>query len=90
MSILENVDGVNRLPKLPEEYDVCYVVDYDEKALSALKLSRYNFVHTPGFAMKGLTRSKLLINPHRKYVADAAKINAPTMTFDEFLKLFDL
>ena len=90
LSILENVDGVNRLPKLPEEYDVCYVVDYDEKALSALKLSRYNFVHTPGFAMKGLTRSKLLINPHRKYVADAAKIDAPTITFDEFLKLFDL
>lgn len=90
LHILESVDGIKRLPELSEEYDRCFVLDYDEKTILTLKTSKYDFIHTSGFSMKGLTRSKLLINPHRKYVADAAKIDAPTMTFDEFLKLFDL
>lgn len=90
LSILENVDGIKRLPELTEEYDRCFALDYDDKAILTLKTSKYDFIHTPGFAMKGLTRSKLLVNPHKKYAVDAAKINAPTMTFDEFLKLFDL
>ena len=90
LSILESVDGIKRLPELTEEYDRCFALDYDDKAILTLKTSRYDFIHTPGFAMKGLTRSKLLVNPHKKYAVDAAKINAPTMTFDEFLKLFDL
>lgn len=90
LSVLESVDGVKRLPKLSEKYDTCYVVDYDKQTVLSLNLSRYKFIHTPGFAMKGRTRSKLLINPHQKYAVDAAKIDAPTMTFDEFLKLFDL
>lgn len=90
LSVLESVDGVKRLPKLSEKYDMCYVVDYDKQTVLSLNLSRYKFIHTPGFAMKGRTRSKLLINPHQKYAVDAAKIDAPTTTFDEFLKLFDL
>ena len=90
LRILESVDGIKRLPELSEEYDRCFVLDYDEKTILTFKTSKYDFIHTPGFAMKGLTRSKLLINPHKKYVVDAAKINAPTTTFDEFLKLFDL
>lgn len=90
LSILESVDGIKRLPELSEEYDRYFALDYDDKAILTLKTSKYDFIHTPGFAMKGLTRSKLLVNPHKKYAVDAAKINAPTMTFDEFLKLFDL
>ena len=90
LRILESVDGIKRLPELSEEYDRCFVLDYDEKTILTFKTSKYDFIHTPGFAMKGLTRSKLLINPHKKYVVDAAKIDAPTITFDEFLKLFDL
>lgn len=90
LSVLESVDGVKRLPKLSEKYDTCYVVDYDKQTVLSLNLSRYKFIHTPGFAMKGRTRSKLLINPHQKYAVDAAKIDAPSVTFDEFLKLFDL
>ena len=90
LRILESVDGIKRLPELSEEYDRCFVLDYDEKTILTFKTSKYDFMHTPGFAMKGLTRSKLLINPHKKYVVDAAKINAPTTTFDELLKLFDL
>lgn len=90
LSILESVDGIKRLPELTEEYDRCFALDYDDKAILTLKTSKYDFIHTPGFAMRGLTRSKLLVNPHKKYVVDAAKINAPTTTFDEFLKLFDL
>lgn len=90
LRILESVDGIKRLPELSEEYDRCFVLDYDEKTILTFKTSKYDFIHTPGFAMKGLTRSKLLINPYKKYVVDAAKINAPTTTFDEFLKLFDL
>lgn len=90
LSILESVDGIKRLPELSEEYDRCFALDYYDKAILTLKTSKYDFIHTPGFAMKGLTRSKLLVNPHKKYAVDAAKINAPTMTFDEFLKLFDL
>lgn len=90
LRILESVDGIKRLPELSEEYDRCFVLDYDEKTILTFKTSKYDFIHTPGFAMKGLTRSKLLINPHKKYVVDAAKINAPTTTFDEFLQLFDL
>ncbi len=88
--VLESVDGIKRLPELSEAHDRCYVLDYDEKTILALKMSRYEFVHTPAFAMKGFTRSKLLINPHQKYAVDAAKIDAPTITFDEFLKLFEL
>lgn len=90
LSVLESVDGVKRLPKLSEKYDTCYVVDYDKQTVLSLNLSRYKFIHTPGFAMKGRTRSKLLINPHQKYAVDAAKIDAPSVTFDEFLTLFDL
>ena len=90
LSVLESVDGVKRLPKLSEKYDTCYVVDYDKQIVLSLNLSRYKFIHTPGFAMKGRTRSKLLINPHQKYAVDAAKIDAPSVTFDEFLTLFDL
>lgn len=90
LSVLESVDGVKRLPKLSEKYDMCYVVDYDKQTVLSLNLSRYKFIHTPGFAMKGRTRSKLLINPHQKYAVDAAKIEAPSVTFDEFLTLFDL
>ena len=88
--LLESVDGIKRLPELSEEYDRCFALHYDERAIMTLKTSKYDFIHTPGFAMKGLTRSKLLVNPHKKYAVDAAKIDAPTMTFDEFLKLFDL
>lgn len=90
LHILESVDGIKRLPELSEEYDRCFVLDYDEKTILTLKTSKYDFIHTPGFSMKGLTRSKLLVNPHKKYAVDAAKIDAPTITFDEFLKLFDL
>ena len=90
LRILESVDGIKRLPELSEEYDRCFALDYDEKTILTLKTSKYDFIHTPGFAMKGLTRSKLLVNPHKKYAVDAAKIDAPTTTFDEFLKLFDL
>lgn len=90
LSILESVDGIKRLPELTEEYDRFFALDYDDKAILTLKTSKYDFIHTPGFAMRGLTRSKLLVNPHKKYVVDAAKINAPTTTFDEFLNLFDL
>lgn len=90
LSILESVDGIKRLPELSEEYDRYFALDYDDKAILTLKTSKYDFIHTPGFAMKGLTRSKLLVNPHKKYAVDAAKINVQTMTFDEFLKLFDL
>lgn len=90
LRILESVDGIKRLPELSEEYDRCFALDYDEKTILTLKTSKYDFIHTPGFAMKGLTRSKLLVNPHKKYAVDAAKIDVLTITFDEFLKLFDL
>ena len=90
LRILESVDGIKRLPELSEEYDRCFALDYDEKTILTLNTSKYDFIHTPGFAMKGLTRSKLLVNPHKKYAVDAAKIDVLTITFDEFLKLFDL
>lgn len=90
LSILESVDGIKRLPELSEAYDRYFALDCDEKTILTLKTSKYDFIHTPGFAMRGLTRSKLLVNPHKKYAVDAAKINVSTMTFDEFLKLFDL
>ena len=90
LSILESVDGIKRLPELSEAYDRYFALDCDEKTILTLKTSKYDFIHTPGFAMKGLTRSKLLVNPHKKYAVDAAKIDVLTITFDEFLKLFDL
>ena len=90
LRILEGVDGIKRLPELSDEYDRCFALDYDEKTILTLKTSQYGFIHTPGFAMKGLTRSKLLVNPRKRYAVDAAKIDAPTTSFDEFLKLFDL
>ena len=45
LSVLESVDGVKRLPKLSEKYDMCYVVDYDKQTVLSLNLSRYKFIY---------------------------------------------
>ncbi len=87
--LLEAADGIKRLPRLSKEFDRCYVVDYDLNGIEILNKSKYKFLHHIGAEMKGYTRSKLEINPYEKCVIDAAKTDSPSITFDEFLKLFD-
>ena len=83
--------GSRILPPLPEEYDQNYAVDADtitEQPLALLLRSGYAIVHRPNFGMRGSTRRKWTLNPHTMSVVDAAEIDAPSMSFSDFLELF--
>ena len=81
--------GVRILPKLPEEYDKNYVVDVDTIDGKILYDSGYVLLHRPYFAMRGSTHSKYQLNPHTRRGVDAAKVDDPSISFVEFLKLFE-
>ena len=83
--------GTHILPKLPEKYDRIYVVDRNsirESDFALLHNSGYQFWHRPYFAMPRSTHAKIELNPHTKYAVDAAKVDADTITFQEYLELF--
>ncbi len=77
------------LQSLPEEYDRTYVVDADTIQSAILNRSGYRISHRPFFSMRYATRSKWELNPHAKTGVDAAPNAAETISFQEYLKLFE-
>ena len=91
-SALAEMLGVRILPPLPEEFDREYVVDVSTitpQSFELLKRSGYKIWHRPCFAMKGSTHEKCTFNPHAKTVIDAAKTDSPSISFDDYLGLFE-
>ena len=89
VELLEKIDGIKRLPKLPEQFNKEYVVNYDDKIKWIFRASRFELLHRPNFAMKDCTRQSVTVNPHTKRGVDAAKIDAPSLTVEEFLKIYE-
>ncbi len=77
------------LPKLPEKFNMRYVVKRKGVDISLLSRSGYEILHRPYFAMMNSTRSNITLNPHTKTGVDAAAFYEEPITFDEFLKLFE-
>lgn len=86
---LAKLFGLRILPNLTEEFDRNYVVDADTVDANLLHRSGYRMLHRPYFAMMNSTHSKITLNPHTKEGVDAAKDDEPSISFAEFLKLFD-
>lgn len=80
------------LPQLPDEFDKEYVVDVDtmtDRSFSLLRRSGYVILHRPYFAMCGSTHKKYTLNPHTKQGVNAAKVDSASISFCEFLELFE-
>ncbi len=88
-SFLAKFLGRRILPSLPEEYNRKYVVDSDTIDSGLLDRSGYRILHRPYFAMQGSTHSKWTINPHTKGGVDAAKDEEASISFMEYLELFN-
>lgn len=86
---LAKLFGLRILPNLNEKFDRNYVVDADTVDANLLHRSGYRMLHRPYFAMMGSTHSKITLNPHTKEGVDAAKNDEPSISFAEFLELFD-
>lgn len=77
------------LPDLSEEYDKNYFVLANTVKIKVLKNSDYTISHRPYFAMKDSTHDVFTINPYKKSCVDAAPNNESTITFKEFLEIFN-
>lgn len=77
------------LPALPQAYNRKYFVQTADMDLTLLFDSGYTFFHRPYFAMYACTREAYTLNPHSKQGVDAAPKAAPSIPFQEFLKLFE-
>ena len=84
--LLSEIYGIRVLPTLPKKYNKKYIVDY--KTIN-IPLIGYTISHRPYFAMPGSTHEKWGLNPHYKVGTDAAGIEEESITFSEYLKLFD-
>ena len=51
--------------------------------------SDFRILHRPWFAMPGQTHSLIELNPHKKEGVDAGSVNAKTISFTDFLKLYE-
>ena len=88
-SWLERMLGKRILPSLSEDYNRNYVVDSDTINLRLLDDSGYTVLHRPYFAMMGSTHEKWQLNPHTKGGVDAAKTEEESISFSDYLKLFE-
>ncbi len=77
--------GMFVFPALSEEFDREFIVDTDTVNIQLLGQSGYKFLHVPYFSMRGKTHAKCEVNPHRKSCIDAARTDAPSISFSEFL-----
>ena len=87
------VSNENVLPPLPVEFHKDYVVDVDtirDEAYALFRRSGYTLWHRPNICLQGYTRKRIIVNPYEKSGTDAAKEGAPYISFDEFLKLFEI
>lgn len=77
------------LPFLGAEYDKNYYIKRREMDFDLLALSGFRIGHEPYWSMAGLTHEIYQINPHTKFGIDAASAKAKTITFQEFLQLYE-
>ncbi len=90
--LLAEMSGMNILPALSKEYDREYYIEADtltNKYYDLLYRSGYKLLHRPYFGMKGNTHSKITLNPHTKIGVDAARTDAKSISFDDFLSMFE-
>ena len=66
-----------------------YVVDAGTVQSAILERSGYHISHRPYFSMWNATRSKWELNPYTKTGVDAAPKDAETISFQEYLELFE-
>ena len=85
---LEKVLGARVLPPLGN-YGHFYTVPGKEIDYELLRRSGYRFLHKPYFAMEGYTHDLWKIDPYAKRAVDSAKKGSETISFREFLELFD-
>ena len=88
-SLLGKFMGIRILPTLSEEFDKDYYVDSDTVNCRMLNQSGYRILHRPYFSMKNYTHSAWSLNPYRKSGIDAAPESTATISFDDYLELFD-
>ena len=84
--------GWRILPALPEFYNRDYYVKADTIGADdylLLKRSGYKILHRPYFGMKGSTHSMFTLNPNKKVGIDAAPIGEVSVSFQEYLTLFE-
>lgn len=89
---MELINQIGILPTLPIEFDKNYAVNAEEinkNVLEFLEKSGYKVIHCPYFSMYNRTRRNYSINPYKKYVMDAAKIDSIAISFKSFLELFE-
>lgn len=89
---MELINQIGILPTLPIEFDKNYAVNAEEinkNILEFLEKSGYKVIHCPYFSMYNRTRRNYSINPYKKYVMDAAKIDSIAISFKSFLELFE-
>lgn len=83
---------LSKLPMLPIEFDKDYAVtaeSINKSTLGLLEKSGYKVIHCPYFSMYNRTRRNYSINPHKKYVMDAAKVDSIAIPIKSFLELFE-
>ena len=76
------------LPSLKEEYNKNYYIKKEDIDFDLLDISGFQIWHRPYFAMQGRTHEIFSINPYTKKVLDAAPLDAQTISFEEFLKIY--
>ena len=86
---LGEILGGRFLPVLGKEYDQTYTIPSDEIDWKMIHRSDFRILHRPWFAMPGQTHSLIELNPHKKEGVDAGSVNAKTISFTDFLKLYE-
>jgi len=81
--------GTRVLPRLPEEYDKTFIVDKNTIDIPILDCSEYVILHRPYFAMEGYTHKAWGLNPCQKTGSDSVKQGEPSISFEEFLSMFE-
>lgn len=86
---LSEILGYRILPALSKEYNKYYTIDANAALMKILRQSGYTMSYVPNIAMNGSTRSKWLLNPNLKKGICAAKKGSKSITFDDFLRMFE-
>lgn len=89
---MELINQIGILPTLSVEFDKDFAVtaeSINKSALGLLEKSGYKVIHCSYFSMYNRTRRNYSINPYKKYVMDAAKIDSIAISFKSFLELFE-
>lgn len=89
---MELINQIGILPTLSVEFDKDFAVtaeSINKSALGLLEKSGYKVIHCSYFSIYNRTRRNYSINPYKKYVMDAAKIDSIAISFKSFLELFE-